>query len=1091
MIRRPTISVRIGTWNAGGLLNKDQELKKIVKNEDLDFVFICETWASFGSSFPDDAIIYWSPFKQDTKPKGHAPYGVALLMGERIKRKDVKIIPGIDGLSVWWTYQDLLIGGVYLPPESSMSSRECTELLKKPESAADMDKCILVGDFNMRLGPLTGDAITSTRGNDLFEWFNNRGYVLCNDDSGTPTFIRYGVNSGTSIVDLIWSTLGTATHSFTRVVAEDDIGGSDHRLVYTEVLLSVDTSEATDVDCPSKVCFRLNKLQDSNTRKDFMQEMEFIFAKKYSEYEVYQESLEHLSPEEKLEIIEKITLDITQTAEAVAENVLGRREKSPRHITGLLKDQAVRQAKRRRRKAFRRLQVSRYDEEAWSEYKEARQEQTLATIAAKERLFHEFADRFEKLGDPERSALIAAMVRKKYRGKNVLLSGDAQSMETYARHFQEQFSRRGCHVEEVSPREPQLIGVELGITAFEIQGLMRKLPSCKAPGPSGFRNELLINGSLSMAKCIHLLFQLIWRSGKIPRGWTSASLIPVPKKGDLTNIKNYRPISLTEGLRKLYEKVVMRQLAAVIGNLDIAQGGFREKRSTLDQIASLNELIQQRRKSTGKYPIVAYLDIQAAYDTVDRKKLWQELENKGVEHELLRTLMELFDYNQSKVLVQGSLSRSIDQPMGLLQGSILSPLLYATFINELPKRLREVGAPSLGRQKVNSFFYADDIALVADDSQEMSRLLKICEEFSVEYNFRFNPTKCEVVGHREEDQINLTLYGNELKLSNCFVYLGMNMTKEGLDNLAHLKRLVSKATDCANMLRTVGYNGWGFGIKTKRRIYETFIRPILEYGLSLIKPTVENMKLLERAQHAALAVMFSVSTNTSYSKLRVLAGVIAMKQRWEELNAKWTMRTSLMNDEFMVHHALKASNQHLVKASCFNNAFKNENLKKYRDETVWKGRVPRDQKEILQILRKIRDETRSRDIKDATINMELISKNFMETAKRLDSFVTRGARRLATLFVLNKLFGKPEGCRRCGVGTTTSKHARDCFGSGPWDLWNGGNNYEAVATIAMMIEVMKGFRLKNWSTLLERERNITSSGGLDCSGLPESGHPEV
>ena len=97
-----------------------------------------------------------------------------------------------------------------------------------------VQKRVILGDLNARMGYFTGDSVMNARGQALLDWFTSQGYVSCQDQFGVPTFVSYNGTAG-SIVDQIWTMVGTEMHSFTGVISEDDIGGSDHRLVYTEM----------------------------------------------------------------------------------------------------------------------------------------------------------------------------------------------------------------------------------------------------------------------------------------------------------------------------------------------------------------------------------------------------------------------------------------------------------------------------------------------------------------------------------------------------------------------------------------------------------------------------------------------------------------------------------------------------------------------------------------------------------------------------------------------------------------------------------------------------------------------------------------
>ena len=111
-------------------------------------------------------------------------------------------------------------------------------------------------------------------------------------------------------------------------------------------------------------------------------------------------------------------------------------------------------------------------------------------------------------------------------------------------------------------------------------------------------------------------------------------------------ISKYRPISLTENLRKIYERLLLPTLTQALEPLHIFQGGFRKYRETLDQIAFLQETIISHKQRTGKYGLLCFLDIKAAHDSVDRKILFLKLRKKNVCRGMLNAIFSLFELNQ-------------------------------------------------------------------------------------------------------------------------------------------------------------------------------------------------------------------------------------------------------------------------------------------------------------------------------------------------------------------------------------------------------------------------------------------------------------
>ncbi|KAG1156695.1 hypothetical protein G6F36_014306 [Rhizopus arrhizus] len=165
----------------------------------------------------------------------------------------------------------------------------------------------------------------------------------------------------------------------------------------------------------------------------------------------------------------------------------------------------------------------------------------------------------------------------------------------------------------------------------------------------------------------------------------------MPQRCDSSLPSNYRPISLTSIFRKLLELSLSPWLSSVSPPLDLAQGGFRPRRSALDQALCLHELIQSYYRRSHRFPVVAFLDIKSAYDTVDRRVIWDALSRSGASSPFLSLLVHLFDDVSVSVLVSNHSSSAFSPATGVLQGPVLSPHLY---INTLPALLRQVAAPA-------------------------------------------------------------------------------------------------------------------------------------------------------------------------------------------------------------------------------------------------------------------------------------------------------------------------------------------------------------------------------------------------------------
>ena len=325
-------------------------------------------------------------------------------------------------------------------------------------------------------------------------------------------------------------------------------------------------------------------------------------------------------------------------------------------------------------------------------------------------------------------------------------------------------------------------------------------------------------------------------------------------------------------LREMY----MDELVGIIEQLDIAQGGFRANRGTIEVIASYQETVLQFKRTHKREPIVVFLDIKAAYDSVDHNILLTKLAERGCTPQLLRITEQLMCGVESVVSVNGVDSPPLQHRAGVLQGAIISPVLYSLYIDNLAEAVREI-LP--GRQSV--FMYADDVAVIVEREDQLEPLMRILEAHSNTNNYRYNVRKCEILN----SPTDAVLYGERMTHCTTFKYLGCMVDKHGINWDMHLDRLEAKTREMLHFFRSVGYNQGGFRERTRITIFKTFLRPLWEYCLCIMPHIKRHLDRLNRLQHECITAMFSVHRNTSQAALRALTGIPCVHQRYRELQA--------------------------------------------------------------------------------------------------------------------------------------------------------------------------------------------------------------
>ena len=162
------------------------------------------------------------------------------------------------------------------------------------------------------------------------------------------------------------------------------------------------------------------------------------------------------------------------------------------------------------------------------------------------------------------------------------------------------------------------------------------------------------------------------------------------------------------------------------------QAWFRRKRSCIDNVYTLNEIVQGRLRE-GKKTYAFFLDVKKAYDTVWRDGLWVKLWGLGVRGKMWRVIKRMYEASRSAVLLDGERSASFSVAQGVAQGCSLSPILFSVFINDL---LKEVEKAELGIQlecgKIGSMLFADDFVGVSDSKEQLQKLIDVVYSYCSE-----------------------------------------------------------------------------------------------------------------------------------------------------------------------------------------------------------------------------------------------------------------------------------------------------------------------------------------------------------------------
>ena len=412
---------------------------------------------------------------------------------------------------------------------------------------------------------------------------------------------------------------------------------------------------------------------------------------------------------------------------------------------------------------------------------------------------------------------------------------------------------------------------EINISKDDIIKILGELKIDKAAGPDGILPRVLYETRYQIAPALQIIFRRSLAASRLPQEWKNAVIVPIHKNGRKDIPCNYRPISLTSIVCKVMEKIVREAIMNHLYDNNILsdkQYGFVPGRScTLQLLVSLEDWIT--KLDEGASCDVIYTDFSKAFDKVSHKKLILKLETLGIRGRVIKWIENFLTDRHQKVRVNEQCSGWQTVKSGVPQGSVLGPILFLVFINDLPDAIKN---------KLIKLF-ADDAKLYnvstsLEDCVQLQQNLDSLIKWSSEWSLRVNPEKCKVLhlskGNPDRNyQYHMQVEDTETYLEEVPYQkdLGIFMDSR-LSFETHITKSVSKAN---RMLGLVRRNFKYVNEEVFCNLYKTLVRPHVEYGSVVWNPkTKRDQRKLEGIQRRATKIIPRL-TNLSYDeRLRIL-----------------------------------------------------------------------------------------------------------------------------------------------------------------------------------------------------------------------------
>ena len=417
------------------------------------------------------------------------------------------------------------------------------------------------------------------------------------------------------------------------------------------------------------------------------------------------------------------------------------------------------------------------------------------------------------------------------------------------------------------------------ITQEEVYDQLLILDVSKATGPDGISPRFLKYAARELSYPLALLFNKSLQLCTFPNNWKIANVTPVFKNGAQELLSNYRPISLLSIMGKTMEKCVFKYVFNFLIRFNLItslQSGFMPGDSTVNQLLNITDDIGKALDS-GKEVRVVFCDISRAFDRVWHEGLLYKLEKIGIGEDLLSWFKNYLSERKQRVVIGGHMSDTYTITAGVPQGSILGPMLFLIFINDIVCDIA-----------CNIRLFADDTSLyiIVEDEYRTAEILNSdldkIHQWSEEWLVNFNSRKTETItiSRKVNKPHNPPIYMNEKLIQEVekHKHLGLIFQEDG-SWISHVNYIIEKASPRLNLMRKLKFK---LSRNNLQIIYFSFIRPVLEYADVIWDNIPMYMKeQLENIQIEAARIVTGATKLCSKSKLYLDTG-------WESLSERRT-----------------------------------------------------------------------------------------------------------------------------------------------------------------------------------------------------------
>lgn len=442
---------------------------------------------------------------------------------------------------------------------------------------------------------------------------------------------------------------------------------------------------------------------------------------------------------------------------------------------------------------------------------------------------------------------------------------------------------------------------------LNISNATEKLRVGKSAGIDNVTAEHILYAHPILLTCLKMLFNIMLISGYVPNAFGQGILIPLVKdsNSDVTSCDNYRCITLSCVFSKLFEYAMLELFQCYLNTNDL-QFGFKANVGCSDALYTLKNVVNYFNNHNSTVTLCA-LDISKAFDKVSHYKLFLKLMDRHIPKCFIHILCNWYDKCWVKVRWNESFSDTFKTTAGVRQGGVLSPYLFAIYIEDIINQLSlyKLGC-QIGTSYLGCLLYADDILLLSQSVTCMQKMLNICCSIVNDLDLKFNVKKSVAmrIGNRFKNVCkSLRLVDSELDFVDTIKYLGVYI-KSGRSFKLCYSNTRYKYFRCFNAVYSKSKSASSELISVN--LLKSYCLPLIMYSSEAIAPNKSDMLKLDNLINVSISKIFNTYDSHLIGDIRLNLGLFSIDSIISERSYRFNAR--FYNKNFYFAETLFAIN---------------------------------------------------------------------------------------------------------------------------------------------------------------------------------------